>query len=183
MRRLPWRWRYIVGIVVALVVVIVAVGVPVYVAPQVDQLRHADAIVVLGGHDYERYPYGLELALSGYAPEIAMSNPAGSEDIWLTDMCRHQRYPFHVSCFEPDPPTTRGEAQEIGRLARAHHWQSIIVVTFRPHISRARYIISRCYDGELIMSDSKAAISVGDWAWNYLYQTAGYIRASLQSGC
>ena len=43
-------------------------GLPVYVRPQIDPLRHADAILILGGAYYDRYPFGLDLGSQGWAP-------------------------------------------------------------------------------------------------------------------
>lgn len=165
------------------IVVVIATGFPIYVAPQIDPLRRADAILVLGGPVYERYPYALELALQGLAPRVVVSNPAGGHDIWLTDLCERPRYTFTVSCFIPDPATTRGEARELRRLATEQGWRTVIVVTFRPHISRARYTLEQCFDGELIMAESPAELSLTYWMWSYLYQTAGYVRSALQPGC
>jgi uncharacterized SAM-binding protein YcdF (DUF218 family) len=155
----------------------------VYVTPQIDSLRRADAIFVLGGNGYERYPYAIELALQGLAPQVVVSNPAGFHDIWLTDLCAHQRYPFTVTCFEPEPATTKGEARELSKLATQEGWRTVIVVTFRPHISRARYILERCFDGELVMTESPSDLSVGYWMWAYAYQTLGYLRAAAEPGC
>ena len=59
----------------------------------------------------------------------------------------------------------------------------MIVVTFTPHISRARFILQRCFDGELIMVASPTHISLLDWPVEYVYQTAGYVRAALHRGC
>lgn len=61
-------------------------------APQIEienlsPYRRTDAIFVLGGAIYERYPYALELALEGFAPEVVVSNPNGAKDVWLTDLC------------------------------------------------------------------------------------------------
>ena len=181
LRSLRRRWR--IAVVLGVLLVLIIAGLPVYVFPRVDPLRRADAIFVLGGHGYERYPYALELAETGLAPHVVMSNPAGAEDIWLTDLCAHQRYSFTVQCFVPDPATTKGEAQELGELAARNHWETVIVVTFRPHISRARYIMRRCYAGNLIMAESPAEISASYWAWTYVYQTAGYLRTLTQPGC
>jgi hypothetical protein len=50
----------LLSLCLALIGAVVA-GVPVYVRPQIDSLRHADAILILGGPDYERYRYGLDL--------------------------------------------------------------------------------------------------------------------------
>jgi uncharacterized SAM-binding protein YcdF (DUF218 family) len=164
-------------------VIAICAGFPVYVSPQIDSLRSADAIFVLGGNGYERYPYAIELALQGLAPRVVMSNPAGLQDIWLTDLCQQQRYAFNVSCFEPEPATTKGEARELQRLATEHGWRRVIIVTFRPHISRARYIVEQCFDGELIMTESPADLSIGYWMWAYAYQTLGYVRAALEPSC
>ena len=174
--------RIVVSVLLCLAVFAVA-GFPIYVTPQVDPLRRADAIFVLGGDGYERYPYALELALQGLAPRVVVSNPAGQQDIWLTDLCEHQHYRFTVRCFEPEPATTLGEARELRRLASDEGWRDVIVVTFRPHISRARYILEQCFDGELIMDDSPADLSIEDWLWAYFYQTGAYLRAALEPAC
>jgi hypothetical protein len=84
-----------------LAMAVVTAGFPIYVAPQIDDLRHADAIFVLGGRGYERYSYGLALALRGVAPQLVVSNPAGAQDIWLTDLCEHQRYAFTATALPP----------------------------------------------------------------------------------
>lgn len=176
------RLRIGVALLVTLVVVLAA-GFPVYVDPQVDRLRKADAILVLGGYGYERYSEGIELALAGYADTVVFSNPDGAADQWLTDLCSHRRYPFTVRCFQPEPGTTRGEARELADLARENNWHSVIAVTMRPHISRARYVLQRCYSGDLMMTESPADLGATYWAWSYVYQTAGYVRAALQDGC
>jgi uncharacterized SAM-binding protein YcdF (DUF218 family) len=162
---------------------IVAAGVPVYVRPQTDQLRHADAILILGGENYSRYPFGFELSAKGWAPNVVVSNPNGAHDRWLTNYCVAPHREFHLYCFIPDPPTTKGEGRELRRLASQHGWRTIIVVTFRPHISRARFILKDCVDSDLVMVASPAHISVPTWAFEYVYQTTGYLRAVLEPGC
>ena len=59
----------------------------------------------------------------------------------------------------------------------------MIIVAFTPHISRAPFILQRCFDGELTMVASPTHISLLDWMFEYVYQTAGYVRAALQPGC
>ena len=68
-------------------------------------------------------------------------------------------------------------------MAAQYGWRTVIVVTFRPHISRARFILEHCFDGELVMVASPAHISLLSWAYQYVYQTAGYLRAALQPEC
>lgn len=154
-----------------------------YVRPQIDPLRHADAILILGGADYHRYPFGFSLGAQNWAPTLVVSNPQGTNDPWLTHYCEVPHPPLHVHCFVPDPPTTKGEGQELRRLAAKYGWHTVIVVTFRPHISRARFILEQCFDGNLVMVASPATISIPQWAFQYVYQTVGYVRAALQPGC
>lgn len=162
----------------------VIAGLPLYVRPQIDKPRRADAILILGGADYRRYPFGFDLGVDGgWAPDVVMSIPRGTHDWWLTDACstRHPRIRLH--CFVPDPPTTKGEGRELRRLAVQYGWRTVIVVTFRPHISRARFILEQCFTGDLVMVASPAHISDSRWGFEYVYQTAGYLRAMLQPGC
>ncbi len=179
-RRLRIRW--VVVPVCLLLIAAVIGGLPLYVRPQVDPLRHADAILVLGGDGFSRYPFGVDLGMQGWAPKVVLSNPEADNE-WLTKACNTPHSGIEVDCFVPDPPTTLGEGRELRRLAERYRWRSVIVVTFTPHISRARFILQRCFDGELIMVASPTHLSLLDWPAEYVYQTAGYVRAALQPGC
>jgi uncharacterized SAM-binding protein YcdF (DUF218 family) len=158
-------------------------GLPVYVRPQIDRLHHADAIFILGGYGDLRYSFGLELGMQGWAPNVVVSNPRGKDDPWLTDYCATRHPGFDLDCFSPDPPTTKGEGRELHRLASQNGWRTVIVVTFRAHISRARFILEDCFDGDVVMVASPDHISAPRWVFEYVYQTAGYVRAALQPGC
>ena len=87
-----------------------------------------------------------------------------------------------VHCFVPDPPTTL-KGRELRRLASQCGWHTVIVITFGPHISRARYILERCFGGDLVMFASPAHLSAPRWAFEYVYQTAGYLRTVPQPSC
>ena len=169
--------------VCVLLIAVVICGLPVYVRPHIDPLRHADAILILGGFGDDRYPVGLDLGLKGWAPNLMVSEANGTDDPWLTDYCTTPHPGLSLHCFVPDPTTTKGEGRELRRLASQYGWRTVIVVTWRPHISRARFILERCFDGDLVMVASPAHISVSRWAFQYVYQTAGYVRAALQPGC
>lgn len=158
-------------------------GLPVYVHPQVDALRRADAIVILGGPSYSNIPFGLDLAAKGWAPTVVVSNPNGSNDQWLTDYCASHPPGIAIQCFIPDPPTTRGEGLELHRLAVQYHWHTVIVVTWLPHVSRARFVLQHCFDGDLIVVASPTHLSPLGWAYQYAYQTVGYARALFQLAC
>ncbi len=179
----PGTYETFAGVVtlVALVVGIGFAGRPVFVHPQLDPLRPADAIVVLGDTAYERFDLGLALAKRGLAPELVISRSTGRDDHVMDRYCAGD-FDFAVSCFVPDPWTTQGEAREIGRRARAQGWRHIIVVTYTPHVSRARYIVERCFDGELTMVASPSDSGLAFWSWMYVRQSAGYLRAFLQPG-
>ena len=184
-RRLVARW--LVFFCTPIIVAVIA-GLPVYVRPQIDPLRHADAILVLGGRDYDRYPFGIGLGEHGWAPTVVLS-----VDRWRTGLCATPHPHLNLRCFIPDPPTTKGEARELHSLAATYGWRTIIVVTYRPHISRARFILEQCFDGNLVMVESPggSGVSAGravhlstlGWAYQYIYQTAGYARAVLEPGC
>jgi hypothetical protein len=159
-------------------------GWPVYVRPQIDHLRHADAIFMLGGPGgQDRFALANDLVKQGWAPRLVMStSTAASRDPWVAHFCTD--WPaFKVDCIIPDPPTTKGEGRELHRLAEKYNWRTVIVVTWRPHISRARFILKRCFDGDLVMVSSPTHLSVVEWAYQYAYQTAGYVRAVFERGC
>jgi uncharacterized SAM-binding protein YcdF (DUF218 family) len=175
--------RTVVGLVV-LVVALAAAGYPVFVRPQVDPPRPADAILVLGGTaSAKRYLTGLELAERGLAPTLVVSNPYRPADPILDGLCARSQARFEVQCFVPDPRTTLGEARRLRRLADERGWRTVIVVTSTSHISRARYIIGKCFDGELVMVDAPSRLNVLGWAWIYAYHTAGYAKSVLQGDC
>ncbi|MFB8001191.1 YdcF family protein [Nocardia sp. NPDC056000] len=179
------RRLYAAAAVLALIAALVGAGYPVYVRPQVDALRHADAILVLGGEGVDRYAYGLDLARQGYASTVLFSNPYGEDtDIdEVREPCHTPQQGFTLLCFAPDPPTTLGEGRQLRTLANARGWHTVIVVTMRPHLSRARYILEQCFTGALIMEPSPVDISPWYWAWSYAYQSAGYVRAFIDPGC
>ena len=170
-----------------MVVVVAAVtgaGWPVVVDPQLDAVSTADAVVVLGGSDLDgRAEQGLKLVQSGVADQLVLSDPYRSEQTRTAKLCRG-RYPgVEVTCFAPDPSTTLGEAQRIRDLARERGWTSIVVVTGVYHVSRARWIISGCFDGRITMTAPDDRPGLLGWAYQYLYQSAGYVKAELQTRC
>lgn len=156
-----------------------AVGYPVYVTPRVDVPQRSDAIVVLGGSSDDREEIGLELAEEGYAPRLIFSDPYGAASP-LTQTCADDTRSFSIECFVPSPNTTRGEAREIRDRAEREGWSNVIVVTSTPHVSRARYIFDKCWGGDTEFVNSNNDMSLPGWAWSYIYQTAGYVRASVE---
>ncbi|WP_460699899.1 YdcF family protein [Nocardia thraciensis] len=172
------RWGRVVGVLGAGVVVGVVALWPVYVRPRVDEPARADAILVLGGAHDGREELGLRLAREGYAPVVVFSDPY-EHSPRMNRIC-HGGYSFRVECFDPEPRTTRGEGRELAARARAEGWQRVIVVTWTPHISRARYVLGQCWGGDILLVDARPPISVGRWAYNFAYQSAGYVKAATE---
>ncbi|MEV0080886.1 hypothetical protein AB0H58_31125 [Nocardia neocaledoniensis] len=176
-RRAGWS---LVGVLVIAVTAAVA-GWPVFVRPQLDPLRRAEVIVVLGGVPYERFDLGIELAERGFAPEVLIAQTS-PDDPNMDRFCGG-RFAFRVSCFVPDPTRADGEAREIVRRATIYGWRHLIVVTATTHVSRARYLVGRCYDGELTMVGSGAGNGLSFWSRVYVRQSAGYVRAFVNQRC
>lgn len=183
-RRPRWRRRVLLAVIAIAVLTtgFLTAGWRVYMHPQTDPLRPADAIVVLGGTPYERFDVGLDLAKRGYAPYLLIAQSTGANDRNMDKYCKGH-FTFTVSCFIPDPWTTEGEAQEIRAKAQELGWHHIIVITFTPHVSRARYIVGKCFDGELTMVASPTPSGVAFWSWMFIRQSGSYVKAFLTPGC
>lgn len=193
------RVLFSLAVVAFLVPTAAVAGIPVYVHPKTDPLRKADAIFILGGFG-DRRPYGFSLYQQGWAPNVVLSNPLSSlqpnlGNMWIDRWCKSTWYGSDVLpeikewptstkfCPNPEPPTTLGEARAFRDLAAEHGWKSVIVVTFRPHIARARYIFEHCFSGDVIMAESPAEIPVTRWAYEYVYQTLGFAKIALGERC
>lgn len=113
------------------------------VSPPTTVPAAADAVVLLSG-DGGRLPEALHLMDLDVAPTLVF---VGEPDILaVVDLCRDAQR-FEVVCLKPSPDTTQTEAQATGELARARRWKSIVLVTSRYHLTRARLLFNRCFDG------------------------------------
>ncbi|MCX6469605.1 MAG: YdcF family protein [Corynebacteriales bacterium] len=177
------HWRKIVLCLFAFLMVFGVAGIPVYVFPQVaDSPRKVDVIMVLGGRQDGREDYGISLAERGLASTVLISDPYDEPDEYMDAIC-DAPHRVRVICFRPSPKTTRGEARFLRDQAKANGWRSAMVITFTPHVTRSDYIVSRCFTGDLVMVNYTSHIPIFYWAYMYLYQTGGFIRAALQNGC
>jgi uncharacterized SAM-binding protein YcdF (DUF218 family) len=177
-----WQWAALA--VGALLVAWLVVGYLVIADPTVNHPpRHADAVVVLGPpHNNGRVDTALSLIRQHVAANLVVSVTSDWQRR-TTPLCTAPQDGFSVTCFTPHPATTRGEAEHVRDLARQHGWTSVVVVTSTYHVSRARMIFDRCFDGSLYMVAARRGISVFAWAHQYLYQTGAYVKAVLQPGC
>lgn len=170
-------------VVLVLFVAWLIVGYLVIVDPTVNHPKHADAIVVLGPPDDNgRLDTALALIDDHVATNLLISVMSDRQQ-QVKHLCTDPQDGFTVTCFQPHPKTTRGEAEHLRDLVRQHGWTSVVVVTSTYHVSRARMIFARCLPGPLYVVAARHGISPLKWGYEYLYQTGGYVKAALQSGC
>lgn len=145
--------KILLGAFGASAVVFVVLSLKLFRYPSTHVPDHADAVVMLAGGG-DRVDRAVELGVDqGVADTVVFSA------VWIADGGFWAARPCNVSgrermgdttaiCFEPDPGTTRGEVREIARMARDNDWKSIVVVASTDQITRARLLLSRCWDGE-----------------------------------
>lgn len=81
-------------------------------------------------------------------------------------------------CFEPDPPTTRGEAEYVGRLARQYHWKSVVLVVSRPQATRAHMLVGRCFPGQVYIATGP--LPLRSWPYQLAYGWGALLKALVQ---
>jgi uncharacterized SAM-binding protein YcdF (DUF218 family) len=173
--RLPGRHRFGRLAVVCACVVVIALAVASYllfVRPHGDAPGRADAVVVLAGGRGERLARARALMDRDVAPTLAISNG--------TCGAPHR---YHMICFQPEPQTTRGEAEAIRRLARANGWNRIVVVTSTYHVTRARILVQRCYAGHTVFVDATPPDGVAGWTRRIVHEWMGLVEALAARGC
>lgn len=123
-------------------------------------------MVVLSGGRNSRLDPALELMRRRVAPLLVISG-SGLDRKWqkARRLCRDGTRDFRVLCFDPKPYSTRGESEEIARLARSRHWRQVDVVTSDYHVFRARLIIGRCYHGGLAVIGTDYGWRTAALAW------------------
>jgi uncharacterized SAM-binding protein YcdF (DUF218 family) len=147
-----------------------------FVWPTRDAIDHASAVAVLAGGRGERLHRALELMREGVASTLLVS-----ED--RRDRICKERQQFHVVCFMPSPPTTRGEAEAIARLARSHRWTRLVVVTSTYHVTRARLLMGRCDRGSVSVIGATPRDDVFGWIGDLAHEWGGLAEALIDRGC
>lgn len=113
--------------------------------PPVPRPAPSNAVVLLSG-DGTRLGLALRLMEEKVAPTLLI---VGAPDtIAVRDLCRTSQ-PYEVVCLRPMPDSTRAEARATGRFAHSRDWTAIVVVTSRLHVTRARMLFGRCFDGDV----------------------------------
>ncbi|MGY4783674.1 YdcF family protein [Rhodococcus opacus] len=175
--------KIVAAMIVAVVLTICSAGAGyvVYNRSTVDEIRPVDAIVVLGGERDGREEYAFDLARQGISRNVVLSDPYGPYGTNLAARCGTRDPKFTVKCVPPNPGTTLGEAIFTRNLAIANGWNSVMVVSWRYHLPRARYIFSHCLSGrDVFMLPVPRTYSAARWAYQYFYQSAGFLKAFVQ---
>lgn len=177
-RRAPRRLAAALGVMVtAAVACWVALSVTFYMNPEVDAVpSSADVIYVIGPPTEERIALARELRSDGVARDILISvPPTGEQSAENLSICQDD----HVACLHPQPFTTAGEIGLLDSLYGAG--STAVVITFTPHVSRTRYIAESCGRTDVAVIAAPTALSVGEWVYQFGYQTGGYAKAFAQS--
>ena len=176
------RLRYAVIVLVVLLIGFSAITARWFVWPAQGMPARVDAIVMLNGVG-DRLDTALNLARERRASFLVISyTPLGPH--WWTggSACAPQVTEVKVICFIPDPPTTRGEGEFAGRIARQYHWHSIVLVATAPQDPVALLRTRRCFSGNVYMIN--AAFPASKWTYQVLYYWGGELRALfLQRSC
>lgn len=111
---------------------------------------HADAVVVFfGGED--RASSAVDLMEAGIADTLVINH--GAKDGVLREsyspLCGDPTLAYEVVCIIAEPSSTAGEARAFAELADARGWSTLIAYTSNYHLERARFLLERCFDGEV----------------------------------
>jgi uncharacterized SAM-binding protein YcdF (DUF218 family) len=173
----------------ALVLVLLAAGLLwlaaslyLFALPHDDPVRQADALVVLGsGPHGERFRKAAELRGQHVARNLVVSEPKASRGwVRLRAWCSGGQ----ALCFRARPFTTRGEARQVARLAKEHGWKSIIIVTSRYHVVRARLLYERCFHDKIMVVGASSGKRPLEWLGRVVHEWGGLLYAvTLGRGC
>jgi uncharacterized SAM-binding protein YcdF (DUF218 family) len=145
-----------------------------FVWPAQGMPARVSAIVLLAGPG-DRLPVALRLAREHRAPLLVVSR--GSDG--YGGPCPPATPGVRLICFDPLPADTRGEVEFAGRLARQYHWQSVVLVTTRAQDTRARLLMSRCFDGPVYVMTGP--LPLRNWPYQIAYEWGALVKAFLLS--
>jgi hypothetical protein len=168
--RLRGWWRTLLAVVASVVVVFAAATARVLIWPPQGAPATVDAIVMLAGSG-DRLPVALALAMEHRAPVLVVSQG------WMGygGPCPLPTPGVKTICFDPNPGTTRGEAEYVGKLASRYGWRSLIVVATRPQGVRARVLMGRCFTGTTYLAT--APLPLSNWPYEIAYGWGALFKA------
>ena len=172
------RWRKALIVLAVLFVTFWALTGRLFIWPAQGMPPSVNAIVMLDGPGGSALHVATRLAAQHRAPFLVISRGTVASH----DPCPRRLPGVTLICFNPEPATTQGEAEFVGRLARKYHWQSIAVVAITPQVSRARLRVERCFAGQVYVVT--APIRARSWPYEIAYEWAALTKAlAIQRGC
>lgn len=163
-----------------LMVVAGALTAVVVLRPAQDEPGRADAVVVLSGDHGERLARAKELLAAGLAPTLVL---VGAPDrLENLELCAGPST-YDVVCLRPEPDSTRTEAAATAQLARERNWRSIVVVTSKPHVTRARLLFDRCFPGSLDVVGADLPFGGAQARAVMIHEWLGLFYAAVPRGC
>lgn len=163
-------------IAVAMIAAIAIAGYPLYVAPPADAIGEADLIYVIGPPARERIAVERELRTEGIADASLYSvGLVGPHAALNLPVCGEPG----VECVHPRPFTTKGEIAYLSDYAAGHDVDRTVILTFTPHVARTRFVLEKCFPGEAVVVAVDQHLGLGDWIYQYAYQTSAFVKAWL----
>jgi len=172
-RRLPRAARIVLSTALVLVLIFAALTARLFVWPAQGMPAEVSAIVMLSGPGV-RLPVALQLADEHRAPVLVISQGYDG----YGSPCPPRPSGVQLICFDPEPSTTRGEAEYIGRLAKKYDWSSLVVVTSRPQATRARMLVERCFTGAVY--NSTGPLPMQSWPYQIVYGWGALAKALFE---
>ncbi len=145
----------------------------------------ADVILVLGPPEPSRIALAEDLLSEGYSERLVVSasDTGGPYFLQTLPIC-NESHDFKVLCAQSQPFTTQGEVGLLNDLAERNGWDTAIVITFTPHVSRTQLYLDRCFKGTAHVVADDRPLTPAEAAYEYVYQTGAFTKAFLStSGC
>lgn len=173
-----------VWVSLGLVVVWVAGSLRFFAFPSVmtsqDQVGSVDAVYILGAATDERLAAGVELVESTSSDQLVVTVTPGNP---LHRFCSED-HDFTVHCLTPDPVSTRGEARQWADLAERQQFDSVAIITMRPHATRTMGYFERCFSGNIhVVDDQVLSFSALEWGKQFIYETGAMLKFAASKGC
>lgn len=177
------RLSWLVGLLALLLVAFLSTTAW-FLYPPRDVPPRSDVVLVLAGASDGRHEYGARLVDEGVAGILVISNWKGVEDEVGWEHCRGSARPADADslCMKPSPVTTVGEAQTFAQLAQEQGWESVVVVTNRPHTRRVRSVFEQC-------SEVPATVVFHGWVdklripYHVARELGGYLKFWITDPC
>ncbi len=83
----------------------------------------------------------------------------------------------HTASADASKRCSPAKTRLLRQYAAAHETGKTVVVTFTPHVARTRYIFAKCYPGDVTVVGADIDLTPLDWAYEYAYQSAAFVKA------